>query len=158
MKVEVKRLRLRLIKILAIIERVLWKNRNMKRRKGKIIPNGVILEPHEYETVTFLTEQGFNIELIKPTHTPKMKNPDIMMNGLIWEMKCPQGKSWKTVEQNFKAATKQSGNIVFDLRKYKGKEDEAIRCLKRRFHQTSKCRKLKIITKSQEILDFLKRK
>ena len=92
----------------------------MKRRKGKIIPNGVILEPHEYETVTFLTEQGFNIELIKPTHTPKMKNPDIMMNGLIWEMKCPQGKSWKTVEQN--------------------------------------CRKLKIITKSQEILDFLKRK
>ena len=130
----------------------------MKRGKGKIIPNGVILEPHEYKTVVFLTELGFNIELIKPTHTPKMKNPDLMMGGVIWEMKCPQGKSWKTVEQNFKTAAKQSDNILFDLRKYKGKEDIAIKCLERRFYQTNKCRKLKIITKSQKILDFVKRK
>ena len=31
---------------------------------GKIIPNGVVLETHEMATVVFLTEKGYNIELI----------------------------------------------------------------------------------------------
>ena len=33
-------------------------------KKGKIIPNGVILEKHEYRTVLLFTEMGVDIELI----------------------------------------------------------------------------------------------
>lgn len=36
----------------------------MKKSKGKIIPNGVILEKHEYKTILLFTEMGANVELI----------------------------------------------------------------------------------------------
>lgn len=35
-----------------------------RMKKGKIIPNGVVLKNHENATVVFLTELGFDVELI----------------------------------------------------------------------------------------------
>ena len=35
-----------------------------RMKKGKIIPNGVILEKHEYKTVLMFTEMGIDVELI----------------------------------------------------------------------------------------------
>jgi hypothetical protein len=61
----------------------------MVKRKGKITPNGVVLETHENATVVFLTEQGYDIELIPPSLHAGMRSPDIVMNNLCWEMKRP---------------------------------------------------------------------
>lgn len=36
----------------------------MTKRKGKIIPNGVVLETHEMATVVLLTEMGIDVELV----------------------------------------------------------------------------------------------
>lgn len=35
------------------------------KSKGKIIPNGVVLEAHELATVVFFTELGHDVELNK---------------------------------------------------------------------------------------------
>ena len=36
----------------------------LRMKKGKIIPNGVILEKHEYKTILLFTEMGSDVELI----------------------------------------------------------------------------------------------
>ena len=127
-------------------------NRNMKSGKGKIIPNGVILEPHEYKTVVFFTELGYDVELIPEIDTPNVKNPDILMKGVIWEMKAPEGKGKTTIEHIFRKAAHQSENIILDLRRFKGKnEAKNIRQIKQRFERSSRVRRLYIIAKNGEL-------
>lgn len=41
---------------------------------GKIVPNGVRLQAHEYDTVLYFTEMGKEVELIKPLYTPGRRN------------------------------------------------------------------------------------
>lgn len=41
--------------------------RQQKQKVGKIIPHGVRLQQHEYDTVLYFTELGKEVELIKPS-------------------------------------------------------------------------------------------
>ena len=59
--------------------------------KGIITPNGVVLQEHESATVVFLTDLGYDIELIPRSQTEGVHKPDIIMDGLMWEMKAPKG-------------------------------------------------------------------
>ena len=54
-------------------------------KKGKITPNGVVLHTHENATVVFLTEQGFDAELLPPVQRKGVRTPDIRMLDLEWE-------------------------------------------------------------------------
>ena len=130
--------------------------RRRKNKKGKIIPNGVSLEKHENETVVFFTELGYDVELIPPSNSPKVKTPDFIMDGSEWEMKSPCGKSKVSLEHMVKRATKQSENIVIDLARSKMDEGIAVREIERCFAQISLCRKLKIITKSRKLVEYNK--
>jgi hypothetical protein len=76
-------------------------------KQGKITPNGVVLHTYENATVVFLTEQGFNVELLPPIQLKGARTPDIRMHKLEWEIKCPTGKSTpkcliKPISQNWK--------------------------------------------------------
>ena len=131
--------------------------RNKSNKKtGRITPNGVSLEKHEYNTVIFFTEQGFDIELIRPSNTPRNQNADFVMKGVVWEMKCPTGKGKNNISNIFKKAILQSENIIFDLRQNKVSENVAIKELEKLFKQTRRCRKLIVITKDGKMLDFKK--
>ena len=126
------------------------------RRKGKIVSNGVSLEKHEKDTVAFLINLGYDIELISPSNIPKAKTPDFLMNGKAWEMKSPQGDSYTTVEHAFKRAAKQSENIIIDLRRMKIHTRQAKILIKKLLETSKRVHNIKIITKEQEILDFKK--
>ena len=121
-----------------------------KGKIGKVIRNGVKLEPHEDITTEFLTHFGFNIEIIKPTDIPRVNNPDLLISGAIWEVKAPTTSSEETLKKRFKKASKQAGRIILDLRgvvrDYEKVEIENNRNL----------RKMMIITKSGKLLDFSK--
>lgn len=41
--------------------------KQQKQKVGKIIPHGVRLQQHEYDTVLYFTELGKEVELIKPS-------------------------------------------------------------------------------------------
>lgn len=56
-----------------------------KNKWGRLLKNGVSIEPHEEKTAKFLIRLGLNIDLIRPNNTPKMNNPDFLMSGTIWE-------------------------------------------------------------------------
>ena len=126
------------------------------KKTGKIIPNGVSLEKHEYDTVLFLTTLGYDIELIPPSHIPNIRTPDFKMNGLKWEMKSPKGRSRSTLEHAFQTAMKQSVNIVFDIRRIQMPNDKAVATLERLFSYSKSVKHLLVISKERKLLEYKK--
>ena len=125
-------------------------------KKGKIIPNGVILEKHEYRTVLLFTEMGVDIELIPKSEKKGVHAPDIVMNGLRWEMKSPKGEGKYLMQNTIQKAVKQSRNVIVDLRRAKRSQERCLQELEKEFGSSKNLQKLKIITKSRKILDFEK--
>lgn len=74
------------------------------------------------------------------------------MDGVEWELKCPQGSSKRTIERLYRTAAKQSKYIIFVLRRSSLSEPNAIQQLRREFTD-HKSKKLLIIKKSGELLE-----
>jgi hypothetical protein len=125
-------------------------------KQGRITPNGVVLHTHENATVVFLTQQGYDIELLQPVQRKSARTPDIRMQNLDWEMKCPTGKSANTIKRAFKTALRQSKNIIFDLRNSKMPDKTNIAKLEKEFSDIRSAKHLIVITKSRKMLDFHK--
>ncbi len=125
-------------------------------KKGKIIPNGVILEKHEYKTILLFTEMGVDIELIPKSEKKGVHAPDIVMNGLRWEMKSPKGEGKYLMQNTIQKAVKQSRNVIVDLRRAKRSQERCLQELEKEFGSSKNLQKLKVITKSRRILDFEK--
>ena len=68
------------IEIMLSMAKINSYTRRMKR--GSFINHALKIRPHELESINFLLDRGFNIELIIPSNTPKNKNPDFLMNGI----------------------------------------------------------------------------
>ncbi len=126
-------------------------------KKGIIIPNGVMLESHEYMTAVFLTELGHTIELIPKSEIDGVHTPDLIMDDdLKWEMKTPSGKSKSTISNQFRHASKQSSNLILDIRRMKRPNIQAMREASTQFELSKTIKRLWLITKEGEILDFKK--
>lgn len=126
------------------------------KKKGKITPNGVVLKIHENATAVFLTEQGFDVELIPASNIEGVHTPDIKMDGLKWEMKAPLGEGNQLIENTIQRALKQSQNIIIDLRHTKRHQTKCLRELEKQFLNKKGIKRLKVITKSGKTLDFEK--
>ena len=126
------------------------------KNKGKITPNGVVLKTHENATAVFLTEQGFDVELIPTSNIEGVHTPDIKMDGLKWEMKAPLGEGNQLMENTIQRALKQSQNIIVDLRYTKRHQTKCLRELEKQFLNKKGIKRLKVITKSGKTLDFEK--
>jgi len=126
----------------------------MNKKRGTIIPNGVVLKPHEIATVVFLTEQGFDVELIPKSNIKGVHTPDIKINGVKWEMKAPIGEGSSLMKNTIQKAVKQSPNIIIDLRKTKRHQPNCLRELQKQFTNSKSVKKLKIITKGGKTIDF----
>lgn len=127
-----------------------------RMKKGKIIPNGVILEKHEYRTILLFTEMGIDIELIPKSERKGVRAPDIVMNGLKWEIKSPKGEGKYLMQNTIQKAVKQSRNVIVDLKRTKRSQERCLQELKNEFDKSKSLQRLKIITKSNKILDFKK--
>ena len=124
--------------------------------KGKLIQNGVHLEDHEYKTVKFFLEMGYDVELIPPSRIKALRMPDIILNSLPWEMKAPIGGGKYTIKNIIQNASHQSENIIIDLRRCKMNEEKSINELERYFRLSRRIRRIIVITKSEKKLDFIK--
>lgn len=126
------------------------------KKRGKITPNGVVLKTHENATAVFLTEQGFDVDLIPTSNIEGVHTPDIKINGLKWEMKAPTGEGKYLMANTIQRAVKQSHNVIVDLRHTKRHQTKCLRELENEFKRSGSLRRLKIITKSGKTLDFEK--
>lgn len=122
----------------------------MNDKTGKIVvPAGVFPEKHELETASFFAARGKDVEFQLPSRTKGMKTPDVKIDGVLYEMKCPFGKSRGTIQNCVKRASKQSANIIIDLRHTPLKTEHCLSVLKREFELRSNIKRLLIITKAE---------
>lgn len=123
-------------------------------KQGRIIPNGVTLEKHEYRTVLFFTNLGYDVELIPRSNKQGEKRPDIRMTRLLWEMKSPKGEGKYLIPNTIQRAVKQSSNIVIDLRRTKRHQSKCLAEIHREFGRSKSIKRLKIITKDEKLIEL----
>ncbi len=127
-------------------------------KPGKIIiPIGVFPEKHELETANVLAALGKNIEFLAPIYAKGVFTPDLIMDGQRWEIKSPCGNSKRTIENNYRNASLQSMNIIFDLRRIGLSEKVAIKYIEQQFNlRRGKIKRVMVISKNEKILDFIR--
>ena len=89
------------------------------------------------------------------------KTPDlfILKTNIRWEIKSPEGSGKHTIQTNLRNASNQSENIILDLHRTKLTPDQAISRVREYIsNEHSKIKKLKILTKDNQILDILDKK
>ena len=127
-------------------------------KKGILKTNGVHLQAHEYHTVKILLDSGSSIELVPTTQIKGLKMPDMMVDGIPWEIKAPEGNGKNTIQHNLKYAAHQSENVIVDLFRCKLEEEVALKEIQHHFNLSKRIRRLKVVTKSEMIIDFHKQK
>ena len=126
------------------------------KKKGTIIPNGVVLKEHENATVVFLTELGYDVELIPKSNVEGVHTPDVKIGRIKWEMKSPKGEGGSLMKNTIQKALKQSCYIIIDLRRTKRHLTKCLRELKRQFDNSKSVRRIMVITKGGRVLEFQK--
>ena len=113
-------------------------------------------EKHEFETAKYFAELGKDITFLKPSRIPDMHTPDILMDGIEWEIKSPTGGSKRTIETNFRKAVKQSHYIIFDLRRVKVTEKLCLSQLEKEFSVRPYVKRLLVIKKNGGFTEYKK--
>lgn len=99
----------------------------MSKQQGKIIiAPDLNVWPHELKTAEALARAGYTVEFIRRSEEQRAKSADVLINGIIWEMKAPTSSNMKAVEKNLRRATKQATYVIFDCRRMKSIPENAI--------------------------------
>ena len=83
-----------------------------------------------------------------------MLRPDIIMDGIEWEIKSPTGNGRRTIMRNMKKAAKQSHNIILDLRRTSIPERICVSEKEKRYNERPNIRRVLIIKKNGKLLSF----
>ncbi len=121
-----------------------------------IVQTDLIDVPKEHElSAALILAYHFKTDVIF-LRPERKKTPDIDVDGTKWEIKSPRGNGKKTIDNNLRAAHKQSRNIVLDLRRAKLHQSRAIARINYYLSLgPHKMKHLKIIAKTQKIIDIL---
>ncbi|NCO10962.1 hypothetical protein GW930_03620 [Candidatus Saccharibacteria bacterium] len=124
-----------------------------------IIPPGLKPRPSEREreiASLIAAHFGSPVEFLVPRNSYKQKTPDVIVKGLLWEVKAPVGSSLRsTVKKQLKLGLKQSENIIISGLYIKISDDVVIKQLRRELIGHKKARRIIYITKQNEIIQVL---
>jgi len=134
------------------------------KKKPKILKTGKVIIPvghpnppipHEEDVAKLLAQHyETTVEFIMPIDDFKRKTPDIMMNGIAWEIKTPKGKSSSTISNQIRRASKQSCNLIIDSRSTKLKYPEIERRLRFGLSKSTSIKRVILIDKSGKIVEI----
>lgn len=74
------------------------------------------------------------------------------INGAYWEIKSPIGNSKRTIQNNLREASRQSSNVIIDLRQCKMSTTSALARIRYILRQNHSIKKLITILKDEKIL------
>lgn len=126
--------------------------RKIKKGKIDISELNVPPEKHEYETAKYFADRGFDVCFVKPHYTKGMTNPDFEMGGKIWETKSPTKYSDSSFEDNFRKATNQSRNVIFDLRRLNDSDEKKYLARLKKKERSRKINTLLVISRDGRVL------
>lgn len=125
-------------------------------RDGKIvIPNGLKPWPHEMRCARSLSAAGRNIEFVRPISGDRVRSADLVMGGVLWEVKSPETTTVKSLQRILRRACRQSPNIILDTARMTRLSDSAVERELRRLKPLIKSiRRLILVTKSGDVVDI----
>jgi hypothetical protein len=131
----------------------------MEKRGQVIIPpnNPNPPERHEIEVAEILAvHYKCIVEFLIPIDDYMRKTPDIVLNGVLCEIKSPTGASKKhTVKFQFDRATAQHVNcLIFDGRRTKLPDDFLLNAIKRELEHRRRIKRVIFITKSSSVVEI----
>ncbi len=110
--------------------------------------------PKEHEFLAaIITAKYFRSDIIF-IRSANFRTPDFSVNGTKWELKSPMGSSARTIENNMRAARKQSANLIIDLSRIKIHQRRAIARIQFYLSKPNQFQKVLIITKAKEIIEI----
>ncbi|NHM16460.1 hypothetical protein GMI69_07300 [Eggerthellaceae bacterium zg-887] len=99
----------------------------MTKRQGKIIiAPGLNVWPHELKTAEALAKAGYTVEFVKKSEKDFEKTADVLIDGVLWEMKSPTSCRTDMIQKNIRRALHQSCNVVFDSRRMRNLPNHVI--------------------------------
>ncbi len=129
----------------------------IKELKGKIlIPSDADgVWSHEIATAQALAKAGYTVEFLPTSNGNDAKSPDILMDGVKWEIKALRTDKMSAVERNLKRATKQSSNIIIDSQRLHRLQDRTVQqFLVQKFKQQKTIKRLLFINRKRETIDI----
>lgn len=128
----------------------------MKNTAGNItIPADCDVWPHELRTAKALAASGHDVVFVRRIGGDRVKTPDIEMDGILWEMKCPETGQTKSLQRVLRRASAQSGNVLIDSSRMKGVSDQAVERELRRLKPLVKAvRRLILVNKERKVIDL----
>ena len=125
-----------------------------------IIPDAHPNPPEDHERlVASILASFFNctVEFLIPIDDYKRKTPDIVMNGIIFEIKSPTGNSRHTVRNQFdRASSQHASGLILDGQRTKLDDATLKKQIMRELAMRHRIKRVIFITKSQKILEFRK--
>ena len=99
----------------------------MTKKQGTIkAPSDLNIQEHELSTARALADAGYDVEFAHETEGNRVTSADVVVSGVLWEMKSPQAGNRKAIERNLRKASRQSANIIFDSQRMKGMPDAEV--------------------------------
>jgi hypothetical protein len=126
-------------------------------KPGVFYPPKLNVWPHEKVTAETLAELGHYVEFRPASNREGEHSADCYVDGVLWELKAPNGKTMKIVSNNLKKARKQSDKVVFDSHRIKNLPDRAVeRELRSRISAYSEISRVMFINKRRKVVDIVK--
>ncbi len=132
-------------------------DKSTPNRGGRNLILSELRDKFEMRTIYALWKYAkTDIEVLSPGNIKGFKTPDITMNGLKWEIKNPKGTGKYVISRNMYTASKQSPNIVLDLRRMQGSYRQYMPQIEREFKANPRAKRLLVVTKAQTIIELEK--
>jgi hypothetical protein len=116
-----------------------------------IIPHGMQPLPESFELSAANILAGFFRADVTFLLVTSDKTPDIVVNGVRWEIKSPIGKGKRNLQHQIHRAIRQSKNIAFDARRSKIDIRKTRNYLNNYVKEDKRIKRLVLITKTEQV-------
>jgi hypothetical protein len=128
-----------------------------KSKSGKIIiPVGMKPRPRQHEIdVAEVLAEHFKTD-VEFMSTTGRNTPDFIIDGILWELKSPQGKGRNNIQRQLKYASKQSQSIIISAHRSKLHINKIKGELTIQFKKTRSLKRLLLIDKAGKVVEILR--
>ncbi|WP_165052331.1 MULTISPECIES: hypothetical protein [unclassified Adlercreutzia] len=126
----------------------------MSDKTGEIIiKSGIDVWEHERRTAQALANAGFVVLFIKRSDDEYVRTPDVVIDGILWEMKSPISNRLPKIQKTLRQAIHQSPNVIYDSQRIKNLNDNQIqRELEKWAVQFKAMKRLIFVNKKREVI------
>ena len=128
----------------------------MARKKIGKITMQVGAEPTESDILVanIFAKAGCSVEILAASKAYRVRTPDMNIDGVPWEVKCPKSRKSDKVRQKISDALGQSQNIIIGTFRSKMTDENILRAIDEYLNTHKRVKHLKVITKMHEIIDL----